>query len=89
MIGINLSEEPRAIREAKEEGREEGREEQTISLISRQLMRRFQQGLPEEIRSRLVALPLSILEELSEDLLDFNSLNDLERWISQHSASAE
>lgn len=76
MIGINLSEEPRAIRET--------REEQTIALISRQLTRRFQQGLPEEIRSRLVALPLPILEELSEDLMDFNSLNDLEAWLSEH-----
>jgi predicted transposase/invertase (TIGR01784 family) len=83
MLGINLSEEPRAIREAKEEGREE----QTIVLITRMLTRRLQQELPEETRVRLTTLPLSILEELSEAFLDLNSLEDLESWITLHSSS--
>ncbi|MCY6490061.1 Rpn family recombination-promoting nuclease/putative transposase [Leptolyngbya sp. GGD] len=82
MIGINLSEEPRAIREAKEEGREE----QTIALVSRQLTRRLQQELPESVRSQLTTLPLPILEDLSEALLDFTSLADLENWLSEHCA---
>lgn len=86
MIGINLSEEPRAIREAKEEGREEGREEQTIALVSRQLTRRLQQELSESVRSQLTTLPLPILEDLSEALLDFTSLADLEHWLSEHCA---
>lgn len=80
MIGINLSEEPRAIREAKEEGREE----QTIALVSRQLTRRLQQELSESVRSQLTTLPLPILEDLSEALLDFTSLADLEHWLSDH-----
>lgn len=82
MIGINLSEEPRAIREAKEEGREE----QTIALVSRQLTRRLQQELSESVRSQLTTLPLPILEDLSEALLDFTSLADLEHWLSEHCA---
>lgn len=80
MLGINLSEEPRAIREAKEEGRKA----EAIALISRQLTRRFRQELSEEMRSRLVALPLPVLEDLGEALLDFNSLDDLESWIAGH-----
>jgi predicted transposase/invertase (TIGR01784 family) len=81
MLGLDLTQEPRAIREAKEEGREKGREEQTIALITRQLSRRLKQDLPEEIRSRLSHLALPVLEELSEALLDFNSLADLEQWL--------
>jgi predicted transposase/invertase (TIGR01784 family) len=84
MIGLNLSEEPRAIREAKEEGREEGREEEALALVTRQLTRRLQQNLPEAVRSRLTTLPLPILEDLSEDLLDFTTLADLENWLAAH-----
>ncbi|MBE9009288.1 Rpn family recombination-promoting nuclease/putative transposase [Pseudanabaenaceae cyanobacterium LEGE 13415] len=79
MLGINLSEEPRAIREAKEEGREE----QAIALITRQLTRRFRRELPEEIRSQFMTLPLSALEKLGEDLLDFESISDLENWLAE------
>lgn len=71
MIGINLSEEP---------------EEQTIALVSRQLTRRLRQELPESVRSQLTTLPLPILEDLSEALLDFTSLADLENWLSEHCA---
>jgi hypothetical protein len=53
MLGLDLTKEPRAIREAKDEGREE----QAIALITRQLTRRLQQDLPEAMRSRLSALP--------------------------------
>lgn len=77
MLGINLSEEPRAIREAKEEG--------AIAVIFRQLPLRLQQELPETTRSRLTALPLPVLEDLSAALLNFNSLDDLENWITEHS----
>jgi predicted transposase/invertase (TIGR01784 family) len=81
MLGLNLSEEPRAIREAKAEGREE----QTIALIARQLSRRFQQELSEEgLRSRLGALSLPVLEDLSEALLEFQSVKDLEHWLAEH-----
>lgn len=64
MIGLNLSEEPRAIREAKEEGREE----QAIALITRQLTRRFQQELSEEVRSQLANLPLFPFSKISAKL---------------------
>lgn len=52
MLGLDLSEEPRAIREAKEEGREEG----ILFVVMRQLTRRLGQTLPEETRSHLTSL---------------------------------
>ncbi|MBD1858175.1 DUF4351 domain-containing protein [Leptolyngbya boryana FACHB-1624] len=48
------------------------------------LNRRLQQELPEEVRSRLTTLSLPVLEDLSEALLDFRSLDDLENWIAEH-----
>ncbi|MEX0272169.1 DUF4351 domain-containing protein [Leptolyngbyaceae cyanobacterium UHCC 1019] len=36
-------------------------------------------------RSRLLSLPLPILEDLSEALLNFTTLADLEAWLEAHS----
>ncbi len=80
MLGLDLTEEPRAIREAKEEGREEA----AIALVTRQLTRRLRQDLSEEMRSCLVTLPLPVLEDLSEALLDFTQLSELETWLAAH-----
>ncbi len=79
MLGITLKE-TRVYREIKEEGREEGREETTANLILRQLTKRFGE-LSEEIRSSISGLPLLVLEDLSEALLDFTSLADLQVWL--------
>ncbi|QHG17361.1 Rpn family recombination-promoting nuclease/putative transposase [Nostoc sp. ATCC 53789] len=79
MLGIALKE-TRVYREIKEEGREEGREEATANLILRQLTKRFGK-LSEEIRSSISSLPVPVLEDLSEALLDFTSLADLQVWL--------
>ncbi|MEH2177023.1 Rpn family recombination-promoting nuclease/putative transposase [Nostoc sp.] len=79
MLGITLKE-TQVYREIKEEGREEGREEATANLILRQLTKRFGE-LSEEIRSLISGLPLPVLEDLSEALLDFTSLADLQVWL--------
>ncbi|MBD2068968.1 Rpn family recombination-promoting nuclease/putative transposase [Leptolyngbya sp. FACHB-671] len=78
MLDISLKE-TRVYREIKEEGREEGREEATINLIVRLLTKRFG-SLPQEVRSTISDLPLPVLEELSEALLDFSELADLQAW---------
>jgi hypothetical protein len=44
------------------------------------LTKRFGQ-LSEEIRSSISGLPLPVLEDLSEALLDFTSLADLQVWL--------
>ena len=84
MLGISL-ERSRAYREIKQEGREEGREEglqqATLNLVIRQLTKRFGE-LSAEIRGSISALPLPVMENLSEALLDFTSLNDLQIWLA-------
>lgn len=84
MLGITLKE-TRVYREIKEEGREEGREEgveqATVNLVIRLLTKRFGE-LSGEIRSSISGLPLPVLEDLSEALLDFTSLADLQVWLA-------
>ena len=84
MLGISL-ERSRAYREIKQEGREEGREEglqqATLNLVIRLLTKRFGE-LSAEIRGSISALPLPVMENLSEALLDFTSLNDLQNWLA-------
>ncbi|MGA9378765.1 MAG: Rpn family recombination-promoting nuclease/putative transposase [Phormidium sp.] len=90
MLGMRL-EESRVYREAKEEGRLEGRQEgqlegrqqEAANLVFRQLSRRFGELSPE-LRRRISNLPLSVLEDLSEALLDFSNLDDLSAWLEAH-----
>jgi predicted transposase/invertase (TIGR01784 family) len=81
MLGISL-ERSRAYREIKELGLEEGREQATLNLVMRLLTKRFGE-LSSEIRDSIAALPLPVMENLSEALLDFTSVNDLEVWLSE------
>lgn len=53
----------------------------TFNLIIRQLTKRFGE-LPQEMRSAIFGLPLPVLEDLSEALLDFTSVADLQVWLS-------
>jgi predicted transposase/invertase (TIGR01784 family) len=83
MLGLNLTEEPRAIREAKEEGREEGREEGERVLILRQLTKKVGE-LDQSMRDRVSTLSSEQLELLGEALLDFSAIRDLEAWFAEH-----
>lgn len=78
MLGLRL-EETRVYREAKEEGRQQ----EAANLVLRLLLRRFGE-LSEDLRGRISNLPLSVLEDLSEALLDFSSLDDLSAWLEAH-----
>ncbi len=80
ILGITLKE-TRVYREIKEEGREEGLEQATVNLVSRLLTKRFGELSPE-IRTAISALPLPVLEDLSEALLDFTNLTDLQVWLT-------
>jgi predicted transposase YdaD len=86
MLGMQLQE-TRVYREAKEEGREEGRKEgqqqEAVNLLLR-LLRRRCGNLSDELTQRISNLPLSVLEDLSEALLDFSSLDDLLAWLEAH-----
>jgi hypothetical protein len=53
------------------------------SLIVRQLSRRLRlKALPEVQRTQVESLPLAQLEVLGEALLDFQTLSDLEQWLT-------
>ena len=87
MLDMRL-EETRVYREAKNEGREEGRQEgrliEAANLVLRLLTRRFGQELSEQLRTTIATLPLPLLEELVEALLDFGTVAELETWLTAH-----
>ena len=85
MLGLQL-EDTRVYREAKEEGRQEGRQEEAVNLVLRLLLRRCGE-LSEELTVRISSQPVPVLEGLSEALLDFTSLADLETWLDAHASS--
>jgi predicted transposase YdaD len=76
MLGITLKH-TKVYQEIKEEGREEA----TVKLIIRLLTKRFG-TISGELRSAITDLPLPILEDLSEALLDFTSQADLQTWLT-------
>ena len=86
MLGLDLTQEPRAIQEALQEGRQQGRQQgrqaEAIAFVTRLLTRRLQQELSEELRSRITTLSLEQLENLGEALLDFQAIADMEAWFS-------
>jgi len=82
MLGITLQE-TRVYREIKAEWMVKGREQEAASLILRQLTKRF--GVVSvAMRSRISGLPLVVLEDLSEAILDFGSLDDLQVWLAEY-----
>jgi predicted transposase YdaD len=80
MLGITLQE-TRVYKEIKEVGLEQGREEATLNLVIRLLTKRFGE-ISQEKRSSISTLSLPVLEDLSEALLDFTSLTDLQTWLA-------
>jgi predicted transposase/invertase (TIGR01784 family) len=81
MLDITLQE-TRVYREIKAEGLEQGRSQEAINLVIRQLTKRFGE-ISGEIRSSISSLPLTVVEDLSEALLDFTDLSDLNVWLAQ------
>jgi hypothetical protein len=68
---------------ALERGIEKGILKGGAAITLRQLLRRFG-PLEEAVQAHICALPFEQLEELSEALLDFTALSDLEAWLRQH-----
>jgi hypothetical protein len=61
--------------------KEEGRIEEKLA-ISLRLLNRKLGNLPEEIATRIKSLEPNQLDSLTDDLLDFHTFDDLERWLS-------
>ena len=88
MLGITLKE-TRVYQEIKQQGLDQGlmqgREQEAINLVVRILTKRFG-ALSEEMRDAISGLPLTVLEDLSEALLDFVNLADLQAWLLMRSS---
>ncbi len=64
-------------------GIEKGMQMASAAIALRMLQKRFG-PLDQALQAHICALPFEQLEELSEALLDFNALSDLEAWLQQH-----
>lgn len=87
-MGI-LSESPwyqQILNEGRQQGLQAGKQEEAVAMITRQLNRRFG-SLSPELQERLRGLTLAKLEELSEVLLDFSAIAQLETWLHQENNS--
>jgi hypothetical protein len=69
------------MKEGIEQGLQQGRQEATMSLVTRLLRRRLG-ALDETTLARVQGLSLPQLEALSEALLDFTSVADLQTWLA-------
>lgn len=77
---IKAEAEQKGFEQGLEQGRQEGRQEEAATLMLRMLTKRFG-VLANDIQGSVAALSIEKLEELSEALLDFNSLSELSEWI--------
>jgi predicted transposase/invertase (TIGR01784 family) len=68
--------------EGEARGEARGKREEALSLISRQLNRRFGSISPD-VAERIQGLSVDSLEQLGEDLLDFREPSDLLAWFSR------
>jgi predicted transposase YdaD len=66
-----------------QKGIAQGEKQGEVAVILR-LLHRFCGPLNPEIESRIQSLSKPQLEELSEALLDFTNLADLQQWIDSH-----
>ena len=85
MLGIELQQ-TRVYQEAKAEGKAEEREiglQQERALVLKQLNRKLG-TLSPQLQAKVAALSIENVESLGEALLDFNSIADLESWLTQN-----
>jgi predicted transposase YdaD len=77
--------EQRGIALGEERGREQGRRAEAEELVLHLLSRRLRlETLPQLLTTQIEHLSLDQLKTLSEALLDFQSLVDLETWLTNH-----
>jgi hypothetical protein len=68
------------IERGLQQGLQQGRQQEALSLIIRQLNRRFGVLTPQ-LQERIQSLSVADLEDLGEALLDFSAVADLEAWL--------
>ena len=73
------------LQEGETKGKLEGKSEEALSLVLRQLSRRFG-SLPPNAQAQIQSLSLPQIEALSEALLDFSTPDDLTHWLQENQA---
>ena len=73
------------LQEGEVKGKIEGKSEEALSLVLRQLSRRFG-SLPPNAQAQIQSLSLPQIEALSEALLDFSTPDDLTHWLQENQA---
>jgi predicted transposase/invertase (TIGR01784 family) len=71
------------LAEGEVKGETQGRVKEARGLVIRQLNRKLGNVSPNFL-AKIEDLSLELVESLGEDLLDFNSINNLEQWLSQN-----
>jgi predicted transposase/invertase (TIGR01784 family) len=74
------------LQEGQEKGLQQGLQQglqREVALVVRLLSRQVG-NLSAELQAQVTALPLSLLEDLGEALLDFENLPDLITWLDEH-----
>ena len=71
------------LAEGEVKGETQGRVKEAKGLVIRQLTRKLGQVSPP-LLAKIEALSLEQVELLSEDLLDFTSIDCLEQWLIQN-----
>lgn len=79
---IAMQDERGRIIYAEEQGEKKGRLKQAITLVMGLLKKRFGK-IPATISNQIENLVLDDLESLTEDILDFNSLENLQIWLDK------
>ncbi len=64
--------------------KEEGIQQGQVATILRLLNRKFGK-IPEEITTKIESLETTQLDSLTEELLDFQTIDDLSSWLNSHS----
>jgi predicted transposase/invertase (TIGR01784 family) len=69
------------LQEGRQEGIQIGKQEEATNLLIRQIRRKF--GEPDrELTTKIANLTLEQLESLGEELLDFQTIDDLKHWLA-------
>ncbi len=70
------------MQQGMQEGMQQGMQKGSLSLLCRQISRRFNVS-PDRVRSMLEGLGTSEIEELGERLFDAKSLEEISEWVEK------
>jgi predicted transposase YdaD len=84
MFTLSDLKQTRVYQDARQEGRQEGE----LSLVLRQLSRRFGK-LSDRLTQSIQKLEMPQIEELADQLLDFRSIDDLDNWFNSQTNLAQ